>query len=76
MRPSVSIPASELYAHRVPGWKSSGAAPSVGMYPARLSVDLLGAIREASREPAPPLASPEVCVIRSRTVISRLAGTV
>ena len=35
---------------------------------------LRGAIRAPSRLPAPPLSRPEVCVSRSRTVISRSRG--
>ena len=37
---------------------------------------LRGAMRAPVREPAPPLSSPEVCVSRSRIVMSRSAGTV
>ena len=38
------------------------------------SLGFRGAMRSASREPAPPLPRPEVCVRRSRTVIGRVAG--
>ena len=37
---------------------------------------LRGDIRLPSRVPAPPVSRPLVCVIRSRIVISRSAGTV
>ena len=37
---------------------------------------LRGAMRAPSRDPGPPLSRPEVCVSRSRIVISRSAGTV
>ena len=70
------MPARALYRHCVPGWKSSGTCPSVGMYFARLLDVLRGAIRAPARVPAPPLSSPDVCVIRSRIVMSCSAGTV
>jgi hypothetical protein len=40
-----------------------------------VSVLCLGAIRSDSRAAAPPLTKPAVCVIRSRIVMSRFAGT-
>ena len=71
------MPARPLYRQRVPGWKSSGtcanrAAPSRQGRPRPARPEQLGA---ALRWPIPPLARPEVCVIRSRMVTSRSAGT-
>ena len=70
------MPASALYCHFEPGWKSSGTAPSVGTYAARLLLVLRGDMRLPSRDPGPPVSRPLVCVIRSRIVSSRSAGTV
>ena len=76
MRPSVSIPAKPLYAQRAPGWKSRGAAPSAAAQSATVTASPRGAMRAAASLPAPPLTRPDVWVSRSRTVTSRLAGTV
>ena len=70
------MPARPLYDHWVPGWKSSGAAPSAAVQSATVPVVSRGAMRPAARLPAPPLTKPDVWVIRSCTVTSRSAGTV
>ena len=48
MRPSVSMPARPLYAQRVPGWKSRGAAPSAAVQSATVPVVSRGAMRPAA----------------------------
>src|SRR5690242_19416487 len=72
IRASTSNPYCGLYAHRLPGWKSSGtlckrgsACASVSPAPTANAYVLL----------APALMKPDVWVNRSRIVIGRSAGT-
>ncbi len=74
-RASTSKPYCALYAHRVPGWKSSGTFFRRGITTESASPAPIGTC-ETWAALAPPLINPDVCVSRSRTVIGRVASTV
>ncbi|MEJ0039325.1 MAG: hypothetical protein WDO68_25265 [Gammaproteobacteria bacterium] len=72
---NTSKPATALYAQRVPGWNSSGAAPSASVYLSPSSRRFCEILAPAAL-PTGPLSNPDVCVSRSRIVTSRATGTV